>query len=139
MKHLIITLIFTGTLSILNAQDSNVIGTWNIIEFTMVNNEETNKTNEDSLKENNSVWELILLENGTLKQTSNMRNGEIESQEGSWNTNMGNLILKLKFKERNITIEYEYILTEDIMTLKRSNPMGSMVIQTKFKRENNKL
>ena len=39
---------------------------------------------EEQLKEKQFIWDLNLLEDGTLTQTSNMRIGETETQEGSW-------------------------------------------------------
>lgn len=125
-----------GSLSVLNAQDTDVIGTWNIIEFTMTNGDNENKMTEDQLNKNKSVWDLYLMRDGTLKQTSNMRTGEIETQEGTWKVDNGNLILTLKFNERDITIEYGYELTGDILTLKRGNPAGTMSIETKFRKKN---
>lgn len=135
MKYLTITLFLMGLCSILKAQETNLIGTWNIIEFSMTNDDNVNQMTEDSLKENNSIWDLNLLEDGTLRQTSNMRNGETEIQEGSWKTVNGNLIITLKINDRDITIEYGYELTEHILTLKRSNPMGTMSIETKFRKK----
>lgn len=135
MKHLMITLLFMGILSVTNAQDTFVVGTWNIVEFTMTNQDNVNKMNEDALKEDKSIWDLNLLENGSLTQSSNMRIGEIETQEGTWKTHNGNLILTLKINDRNIPIEYGYELSGDILILKRSNPMGTLTIETKFRKK----
>lgn len=134
MKHLLFTLIFMSSLSLVKAQDISVIGTWNINEFTMVKGENTDTTTESTLKENNSVWDLTFLKNGTLKQSSNMRNGSLESQEGTWTVENDNLILSLIFNGHEIKIEYKYEQKENVLVLKRSNPMGTMKIITKFKK-----
>lgn len=134
MKHLLFTLIFMSSLSLVKAQDISVIGTWSINEFTMVKGENTDTTTESTLKENNSVWDLTFLKNGTLKQSSNMRNGSLESQEGTWTVENDNLILSLIFNGHEIKIEYKYEQKENVLVLKRSNPMGTMKIITKFKK-----
>ena len=136
MKHFAFTLFFMSLISLLNAQDTNLIGDWNIIEFSMTNNGNVNKMTEQQLNDNKSVWDLYLMEDGTLQQTSNMRNGESETQTGTWISNEGNLILNLKINEREFPIQYAYELAGDILTVKRSNPMGTMNIETKFRKKN---
>jgi len=130
-----ITLFFMGLLSVSNAQDTDLIGTWNIIEFTMTNEDNVNKMNENNLNEKQFIWDLILLEDGSMTQTSNMRTGETETQEGSWKVSNGKLILALKFNERDITLEYDYEVTNDILSLKRGNPTGTMSIETTYRKK----
>ena len=134
MKPLLFILFFIGILAN-KTQDSNIIGTWNIIEFTMTNGDNVNKSTKEQLIENKSVWDLYFKEDGTLKQTSNMRTGESETQEGTWKITDGNLVLILKFNNRDITIKYDYELKNETLTLKRGNPMGTMDIETKFKKK----
>lgn len=126
---------FMAMFSVTNAQDATVVGTWNIVEFTMTNENNVNKMTEDALIENKSIWDLNLMENGSLTQTSNMRTGETETQEGSWKTDAENLILTLKINDKDIHIEYGYELSGDNLTLKRTNPMGTMTIETKFRKK----
>jgi len=134
MKPLLFILFFIGIL-VNKTQDSNIIGTWNIIEFTMTNGDNVNKTTKEQLIENKSVWDLYFMEDGTLKQTSNMRTGETETQEGTWKITDGNLIFMLKFNNSDFTIEYHYEHKNEILTLKRGNPMGTMDIETTFKKK----
>lgn len=135
MKNLMIISFFMAMFSVTNAQDATVVGTWNIVEFTMTNENNVNKMTEDALIENKSIWDLNLMENGSLTQTSNMRTGETETQEGSWKTDAENLILTLKINDKDIHIEYGYELSGDNLTLKRTNPMGTMTIETKFRKK----
>jgi len=134
MKNLTIVLFCIFYISQTNAQDTNLIGTWNIIEFTVINGENTNTSTEDILKENKSVWDLTLFEDGTSSGTSNMRNGNMETHESTWKTENGNLTLTIKVDNRDIVIEYMYEIIDDILVLKRSNPAGTMQIITKFKK-----
>ena len=126
---------FMAMFSVTNSQNATVVGTWNIVEFTMTNENNVNKMTEDALIENKSIWDLNLMENGSLTQTSNMRTGETETQEGSWKTDAENLILTLKINDKDIHIEYGYELSGDNLTLKRINPMGTMIIETKFRKK----
>ena len=135
MKHLFFTILFVSLLSALNAQDSTIIGTWNIIEFTMTSADNVNKMTEDQLNEKKFIWDLNLLENGSLTQISNMRTGEKETQEGNWKVIDDNLILTLKFNNNDIIIEYDYKVTGDILTLKRGNPAGTMNVETKYRKK----
>lgn len=136
MKQLAFTLAFLGLNFIPKAQDALLIGKWSIVEFTVTNNDQTNSTSEDALKENKSVWDLELLNDGLFRQTSNMRNGNMESQEGTWDISEGHLVFNLKFDNRDIRIEYEYDLKDEMLGLVRKNPAGTMKIETKFKRDN---
>ena len=101
----------------------------------MVKGEKTNTTSESTLKEDKSAWDLYFFNDGTLKQSSNMRNGSLESQEGTWTIENDNLFLSLIFNGRKIKLEYKYQQQEDLLILKRSNPTGTMKIITKFKKE----
>ena len=135
MKTFVILFFCTIIFSISNAQDADIIGTWNIIEFTVNSDENGEKKTEDKLKEDGSIWELFFNEDGKIKQTSNMRTGTIETQEGTWNTSDANLTLILEFNDRDIELNYMYELKENILVLKRSNPMKTMEIISKFRKK----
>ena len=132
MKTLIITLFCISTFSITTAQKTNLIGTWNIIEFKIINENNSNKTTKDQLKENESVWDLVFIEKGKFKQSSNMHSGNLESQNGTWETSENNLTLTLLINDSEIELGYEYEIKDNILILKRSNPMETMRIISKF-------
>ena len=75
------------------------------------------------------------MDEGKFKQTSNMRTGTIESQEGTWKILEDILILELQMNEQKINLNYTYTLTENILVLNRSNPMGTMKIVSKFRKQ----
>jgi hypothetical protein len=136
MKTLIIVLFCITTFYISNAQDIDLIGTWNIIEFAIISDENSEKMTEDKLKEDGSVWDLFFEEGGKFKQTSNMSGtGTMDSQEGTWETSDENLTFVLLMNENKIELNYTYELKEDVLILTRSNPMGTMKIVSKFKKE----
>jgi hypothetical protein len=135
MRNLIFVFSLVITFSISQAQNAGLIGSWDIIEFGMVSDDNTNKTEEAQLKENGAIWSLFFMEKGKFKQTSNMRTGEIESQEGTWNTLEDILELEMQFNEKIIKLEYSFELKENILVLNRSNPRGTMKIVTKFRKK----
>jgi hypothetical protein len=112
-----------------------LIGSWDIIEFGMVSDENTNKTEEDQLKKEGAVWSLIFMDEGKFKQSSNMRTGTMESQEGTWKTSEDILTLELQFNEQTINLNYTFKVTGNILALNRSNPMGTMKFVTKFRKQ----
>ena len=90
MKTLFMALLFMAMFSISIAQDSKLIGTWNIIEFEMISGEESEKMTEEQLTSEGSVWDLFIMEDGLFKQTSNMSGtGTMDSQEGTWESSGG--------------------------------------------------
>lgn len=135
MKTLFAIAIFIGSYSISTAQTFELIGTWNITEFTMYNGDTKNQRTEEKLKEDGSVWDLFIMEKGYLKQSGNMRSGVIESQEGLWETSANNLTFALQIDNREIKLVYKYQLIDNILVLERSNPMGTMKIISKFRKK----
>lgn len=135
MKTLLITLFCISTFTTIIAQITDLTGTWKIIEFEMINEKNNNKRTEEKLKEDGSVWELFIMEEGNLKQSSNMHSGVIESQEGSWKTSDNNLTFVLQIDNREIKLVYKYQIIDNILILERSNPMSTMKIISKFRKK----
>ena len=102
MKTLFATFFCIATCLVSNAQTTDMSGSWDIIEYGMVSNENTNKTEEDQLKKDGSVWSLFFMEEGKFKQSSNMRTGTMESQEGTWKILEDILTLELQMNEQKI-------------------------------------
>ena len=128
-------LICFSIISTSEAQQTNITGTWNIIEFSIITEENNDNKNEQTLKDEGPVWDLIFMENGRLKQASNMRSGTVESWEGDWNVKGEHLILLLQVNNQEIELVYTYLLNDNVLTLERGNPMKTMKIVTKFRRQ----
>lgn len=121
--------------SMSTAQTTDLIGTWNVIDFNMVNDGNNNNSNENKLKEDGSVWDLFFMENGNLKQSSNMRNGTLETHEGTWKISDNSLTFELQVDNREIELVYVYKIEENILILERSNQSGTWRVTSKFKRK----
>ncbi len=136
MKTFVLVFFCITTFSISNAQVIDLIGTWNIIEFAVISDENSEKMTEDKLKEDGSVWDLFFMEEGKFKQTSNMSGtGTMDSQEGTWKTSDDNLTIVLQMDDRKFELNYTFELKKNILVLTRSNPMGTIKIVSKFKKK----
>ncbi len=134
MKKLFITiLIFAGMLNA-TAQDEELFGTWDICQFTRIMNEDVYITSDVELMQNDSVWSLDLMEDLTVIQTSNMRTGEMEAQDGTWETVGQDLKLHLEFDGQEISLTYNYSFEDDVLLLKRQNPTGTLKLEISFMR-----
>ena len=135
MKTLIMTLICTITFTISTAQVPELMGSWNIIEFEVINDNNTNKRTETSLRKDGAVWDLFIMEESKFKQTSNMRTGSIESHEGEWNDSENLLTFKILVNNQEINLVYSYELNENILVIERNNPTGTLRIIAKFRKK----
>jgi len=135
MKTLALALIWIVTFSVTNAQSTDLIGTWNIIEYTNTSDGNEVKMSEAELNEEGSVWGLSFDDEKNVTQTSNMRTGSIETQEGAWIKTDDELTLELEMDERTIKLVYKYELKDDILVLKRSNPTGTWKVASTFKKQ----
>ena len=134
MKALQIVCLFLLTSTLALAQQEAFTGTWKVVDFKMVMEENTNHMDEATLIKEGAVWDLIFKEDGSLTQTSNMRNGEMESWEGRYETEGDKLKLFLMVEGREMQLQYQYEIKDALLNLKRSNPMGTMHVLTQFKK-----
>ncbi|MCX2718036.1 hypothetical protein [Lentiprolixibacter aurantiacus] len=116
------------------AQQQEFTGTWNLIDFKMVMEENTNHMDKATLNKEGAVWDLIFREDGSMTQTSNMRNGETESWDGRYETEGDNLKLFLMIEGREMPLQYQFEFKDNVLHLKRSNPMGTVHILTQFRK-----
>ena len=132
---LITLLVLVGGIGFGSAQTTDLTGSWHIVEFAMDNQGNSNKMAEEQLKKDGAVWSLFFMDEGKFKQTSNMRTGEMESQEGSWKTSDDNLALEMLFNEQTINLNYTFKIEENVLVLTRSNPAKTVTITTRFRKE----
>ncbi|TWO34770.1 hypothetical protein E1J38_002615 [Seonamhaeicola sediminis] len=139
MKTFITLLVCLISISITKAQETGLIGTWNIFEFEVINNDDINTRTHENLFSENSIWDLFFMDNKSFKQSSNMRSGELESHKGLWETSKENLKLSLMVQEQKIVLNYNYKLKDNILVLRRVNPKGTLKLKITFiKKEEHK-
>lgn len=134
MKTQILTLIFVCIFQGIIAQNIELVGEWQIFEFSNTFEGKNNVTDKEALNENNAVWTLAFSEAGEFTQSSNMRTGENEIQEGSWAIEEDNLTLTMNFNGKEITIIYKFSVKNDFLVLTRSNPNKTMILNISFEK-----
>ncbi len=136
MKSLFLVFFYILTYSISNAQITDLTGSWEIVEFAINSDENSVIKTEEQLKKDGSVWNLFFMNEDKFKQTSNMsETGTMDSQEGTWKILNNNLTLELLMNGQKFKLNYTYMVEENMLVLTRSNPMGTMKIISKFKKD----
>ena len=120
MKTLFVIFFCFATYTVSDAQTIDLIGSWEIIDFSMTSH---------------SKWSLFFMDDGKFKQTSNMRTGTMESHEGTWKTLEDILTLELQLNEQTINLNYTFKLKENVLVLNRSMPRGTMKVVCKFRKQ----
>jgi len=135
MKALILTVIFFAACFSLTAQEEELTGSWKIIEFSVSNNGESDLKDESMLNEEGLVWNIVLKSGNEFTQTSNMRNGTMETQEGEWKATDDKLTLEFEIDGDDFKITYEYMFEDDVLMLTRSSPDAKVSVQAKFTKQ----
>jgi hypothetical protein len=118
------------------AQDINLTGTWTMFEMTYASGQEKNTMTEDQMKAEGAVTDLFLMDEGKLKQTSNMSgSGTMDTYEGTWKFADNHLIISLKVGERLMDIVWDFEFKDNVMKLSRTAPDGSMTIINSFRKK----
>lgn len=136
MKTIVLICLCMTTCFVSSAQVNDLIGEWNLIDFRIDADSDIQQMNEDKLKSDGSVWNLFLMEGDKFKQTSNMSGtGTMDTHEGIWKISGNNLTISILINGQFYDLNYTFILEENILTLVRSNPMGTMKITGKFRKK----
>ncbi|MFY9154350.1 MAG: lipocalin family protein [Prolixibacteraceae bacterium] len=136
MKTLILICLCLATWIVSNAQVNDLNGEWNLIEFSTDTENGNEQMNEEKLKGDGSVWNLFFLEEAKFRQTSNMsESGTMDTYEGTWKKSGDNLTISILINGQYYDLYYTCKLDGNILTLVRSNPMGTMKITGKFRKK----
>jgi hypothetical protein len=128
--------IFVATTFLSEAQDKELVGTWNIIECAYITNSGTEKIMEEQIKSGTAVTDYFIMEDGKYKMTSNMSgSGTLDTYEGTWKTSDNKLIMTLNINNQPMEIEWKYELKENILVLSRANPDGTLTIANTYRKK----
>jgi len=130
----LIVLIITSSLS--RAQEKDLVGTWNIIgsAYTTING--TDRIMEDQIRSGNTIDDILLMEDGNLKEISNSSGSATpDTFKGTWNLSGDKLLLTLNINDRPVKFEWKYNLSDDILILSRTNPAGTLTIANTFRKK----
>lgn len=115
--------------------DKNIVGSWEIIEFHVMNNKVNSLSDEAKLRNAGAVWDMEFSRNGDFKQTFNMRNRnmKMETEEGSWKVSNDSLIIEVGIDMVMTKLEYDYKINDDVLVLTLDPPDSETKIITKFR------
>ena len=133
MKNSVFLLLCVVSFSGLKAQETALVGTWNLTELINIDYNDTLRRSPEYIKEHKAIWELDFLKTGKFKQSSNMDPTKtMTSYEGTWRTSGPDLIVKLQIKGDTIEMNYNYEVNIGTLILKRSSQEGNHKIISKF-------
>ncbi len=115
----------------------NIIGVWEIVEFTLVQKGVPVKSDEKTLRDANSVWNMYFYEDGSFKQEFNMRNTALknETEEGTWRTKADSLFIEIKVDTATVKLNYSIVSLGDAFVLTLQHPTTPDKVVTKFRRK----
>jgi len=136
MKTIAFVLFCIAGLAGLNAQVPDLTGTWTMFEMAYLSGGNSQKMTEDQMKANGSVTDYYFMDEGKFKMISNMSgSGTMDTIEGTWILENGELKLTLKLGERLIDVIWKAEFKENAMHLTRVSPDGSVTISNSFRKK----
>jgi len=129
MKTTGIIILYFLTITASKAQVNELIGTWSVFEMTHLNNQESYKMTEDSLKAHNLFEDYYFMKDSKFKQTGNLSgHGSITTEDGTWKITDNKMIMTLQIGERKLDVDYTWELKNKILLLTRTNPAGTFKV-----------
>lgn len=131
----VVMLLLTVCASAIN--NKNIIGVWEIVEFTVVQKGVPAKSDEKTLRDAGSVWNMYFYEDGSFKQEFNMRTSEMtmETEKGIWSTKADSLIIEIEAGDFTRKLNYSFISLGDAFVLTLQHPETPDKVVTKFRRK----
>ena len=136
IRFLIITFLLF-CIGIYASNNKKLIGTWELVEFKMVQKGVPNLSDEKTLRDSGAEWNLYFSEDGSFKQEFNMRtpNMEMETEEGTWSTKNDTLYIEVKVDTIHRKLNYYYVMLGDAVALTLENPNSGDKVVTRFRRK----
>lgn len=129
MKTIGIIILSFWIITASKAQENELIGTWTVFEMNYLNNQESHKMTEDSLKAQNLFEDYYFMNDSKFKQTGNLSgHGSVTTENGTWKITDNKMIMTLQIEERKLDIDYTWELKDKILLLTRTNPAGTFKV-----------
>jgi hypothetical protein len=136
IRFLTITLVllFAG---IQAGNNEKLVGTWEIVEFKLIQRGNTTLSDEQTLRDSGAEWNMYFFEDGSFKQEFNMRTPsmKMETETGKWSTTKDSLFIELKIDTLTRNLNYSYIMLGDAVSLTLQHPVSPDKIITRFRRK----
>ena len=133
---IISTFIFCANCSKEQEQQTNIEGTWGIVDLTYKTPDGTQKVMEAEIKNGTATTDFYFMKDGKFKQTSNMSgSGMLETYDGTWTLNGSKLIITLSLQGQLVDVDYMCEFKNELLVLTRTSPDGKMSIINTFKKK----
>ena len=133
---IISTFIFCANCSKEQEQQTNIEGTWGIVDLTYKTPDGTQKVMEAEIKNGTATTDFYFMKDGKFKQTSNMSgSGTLDTYDGTWALTGSKLIITLSLQGQLVDVDYTCELKNELLVLTRTSPDGKMSIINTFKKK----
>lgn len=121
-----LTVVFSCSDNSTGPADSNpLVGTWNISTMITIYEGEIETFNESQLKEIGVIWTLIIKDDDTIEQITNL-SGPLITMPGTWSASENQIVIILKGPTGTSgTMVYNYKIEDDILNLNWQIPAGT--------------
>lgn len=135
ISFILVLWLFTGT--DLLAQETDITGTWTIVEMTWTMGGEVNTTTEEQMKAEGMTSEYQFQPEGKLTLITNMamRSPELQTIEGTWTLEADKLTTGLVMDGNPVEIAWGFEFSDEMIHLTRTSPDGSATVINSFKRK----
>jgi hypothetical protein len=115
----------------------HLVGTWELVEFSLIGTGGDPVSNEKTLRDAGAVWDIDLSKNGNFRQDFNMRRSDMtmESEKGSWTATEDSLLVELDFDTTTSILPYVYKIENDLLVLTLTNEFTNASVVTKFRKK----
>ena len=136
IKYLIFILLISA-ISVYAANNKRLFGTWEIVEFKLIQKGNPTVSDEKTLRDAGAVWNVYFNEDGTFKQEFNMRSPDMkmETETGKWSTLNDSLFVEIQVDTFSRKLNYYYVVLGDAVVLTLQHPTTPDKIVTKFRRK----
>lgn len=117
--------------------NKKVIGVWEIVEFTFFQKGVPAKSDEKTLRDAGSVWNMYFSEDGSFKQEFNMRPPAMamETEKGTWKLEADSLFIEIQANNFTRKLNYSFISLGDAFVITLQNPVTPDKVVAKFRRK----
>ncbi len=135
-KYLLIMLLMLAVFASA-VNNKKIVGVWEIVEFTIFQKGVPAKSDEKTLRDAGSVWNMYFYEDGSFKQEFNMRTSAMtmETENGTWSTKTDSLFIEIQVGNFTRKLNYSFISLGDAFVLTLQHPETPDKVVTKFRRK----
>lgn len=134
---MLVVMLLISVLGLYAVNNKNLFGIWEIVEFTIVQKGVATTSDEKTLRDAGSVWNMYFNEDGTFKQEFNMRDTKkpSEIEKGIWSTGKDSLFVEIQIDTFSRKLDYYCVVLGDAVVLTLQHPTSPDKVVTKFRRK----